>query len=319
MGRVGGGAGAGAGGPRVPQIGAGEDGGHGGPVTLAVGGIEVGFRQQHERQIGARAEGAVKPGLPQAQLVPGAQAVAILGPVEHRRRRGMGEDQQRAAGGIDGHDPVAGGREALDRLRLGRGEGRAVHLRHRRAGQVAPEQRREVLHRLRVDGPPGQQDHATVAREAPVALGVTRVATAAVAIHVEAGGHSGVRSEREDMGVAPRGIGKGAGRHEAGIMVEFGQQQDIRGGRADDGGGGHDPLLLAQDVAQKQPRTVAGQGRGIDRDADRFGGDRRGQEKGREQREGDPGEAMQGRPGDQAVTKLSSSLASASASAKARR
>ena len=183
--------------------------------AVAVEGVGVEVAQDHERPAEAQ---AAAPALvvvdvaaaegqhvvrPEADLVVVARPVAVLGPVEDRRRRMAGQDVDHAAGDRDRHVPMALGGEAEDLEFLGRVPvpelgGRRV-VRQQGAGHVLPEELTEGPHPVLQDRMLGQQHHGEVAGEEAEAEGVVAAADRAVVVEVEARGHAGVRGRQEDV------------------------------------------------------------------------------------------------------------------------
>ncbi len=151
---------------------------------------------------------------PEADLVVVAQAVAVLGAVEGRRRRVRDEEVHGLVADLDRHVPVRLGREpeVLELVRgvpvRRRGGGRVVG--QQRARHVGPPEGLERAHRVGVDGVPRVDDHAVLAGEEPEAEGVVTpglgagFAHDAVVVEVVAARDPGVGRRDVRVGVVDR-------------------------------------------------------------------------------------------------------------------
>lgn len=262
-------------------------------LALAVGGVEIGRAEEDEGRL-RRGDGerAVEEAEPERRLVVVAVAVAVLGPVEDRRRGVEREETQPAGGGLEGDDPVAGGGQTLERRGLRRPfRGQAG------AGQVAPEEGAQIG-RLRGQRQSGEQGHPPLSREPAPALGVAGAADAAVAVEVEAGLDAAVGAERKTQGIALSGRRRAVGQCVQGpqvqVPVDAGQQEDVGVQRRDPGDGRSDLEVVAADVAEQEAGTVAREFDIPNRDAEGLGrgrGDKgRAQDEAAQERAASPGE-----------------------------
>ena len=132
---------------------------------------------------------------------------------------------------------MRGGRQALCGQRcVGREGGAGGGFGQCRPRQVAPQQAGKVRHGRRVEWQARQHRHPALACEPPIALRVAGAAFAPVAVHVQAGRHSGVGLAREEMGIGP--VEPRVQRAERGqieVPVDTLQGQSIGAGGIDDG------------------------------------------------------------------------------------
>ena len=217
-----------------------------GPQALAIFGIEVGLAHHHERPRRLVAG-------PEGDLVVVPAAVAVLGPVEHRRRGAEGESVQGRPARLHRHVPMRDRGKALHGRHFG------GHRRHQVAGHVLPQHRAVVAHLTQRQA--RQQRHAALPGEEAEALRIASAAKPAVAIQIETRRETGIRLRGEAVRIDSPGITQKGGKGRQGgtvmVPVEIRQQQDVRVGRRDDSSRRrYLHVLAAKDVAQQQARTV---------------------------------------------------------------
>jgi hypothetical protein len=80
---------------------------HGSVIAIAIGRIEVRI-PDHHKPVRERPDLAIHHMAPEPQFIPRPKAVAILGPVEDRRRRRPRQEIDTHTIDQDRHDPVRG-------------------------------------------------------------------------------------------------------------------------------------------------------------------------------------------------------------------
>jgi len=170
----------------------GQEPGDGGVPPGPARGVEIGVTQKNQWPGGDRTQRPVEQVLPQPDLVRVAQAVAIFGPVENRRR-GAERQQGDGAARMRDRDHQMGGRgQALHLSRGSRGEGAAGNLGQARARHLAPWQRRQVAHTTGIDRPARQERQRPVTPETPETLVVGIAVGPAVPVQVHARRQAGI-------------------------------------------------------------------------------------------------------------------------------
>src|SRR5690606_32996215 len=97
--------------------------------------------------------------------------------------------------------------------------------------EVGPEEGGEIADFVRADRQAREDRHAALPGEAAEALGIVRIAPAAVAVEVEAGGEAGIGAQSEAVrvgrGTAADQAVEGVEGDEAGVVVEAGEKKDV--------------------------------------------------------------------------------------------
>ncbi len=170
--------------------------------------------------------------------------------------------QASQCGMFDGDDPMAVGRETLDRLRIfGRKRGPGLR-RQERTRQIAPQQGRVILNLAGKDRMARQDRDMPLSVEPCKPLRVPRSAGPAVSIQIEVGHQPAVGGCRESVRVGGTGLFKGIGQgRECGVLqviVDALQDKDIR----IDAGDFRDQcgdlrIITAQNIAEQEAGALA--------------------------------------------------------------
>ena len=248
----------------VQHVGSNQKGRQRGAVSFAVRRIEVEISGQNKWP----AWPVIQHVFPKAQLIPIAQAIAILRPVENGRGRRVDHKGQGAGRCLQRYLPMPGGGKPLNGNRfLGR-EGGTVHPWQHGARQIGP-QKRAVIDDLTIaDRHATEEGQPTVAIEPPVALGIPRLPGAASSVQVQTGGEARVAWQRTKMlERAFQTRVEGGEGDKTGVMVELCQQQHVGPDPVDDREDGRDlGVLTLLDVAKKKARTIPAERRAKGRD-----------------------------------------------------
>ena len=245
-------------------------------AALAIGGVHVAITDQHEATLGRGGKAPIQIEAPESGFIVVASSIAVLGAVEDRGRGVEGQKVNILSAYGDGYGPMAGGRQALHRKRLWRQQGLTIRQCQQSLRQVAPEQGAVILYQIRPDRMHGQDRHTPLPGEVRISLGIARAANATIPVKIKPGRQSTVRRQRIDVWIkntSPRDrIAQRPKGDEVMVIIDVKQQQDIRCGMGDHG---NDRLQLwiavPPDVAQQQPRPLAGEVGVKDGDIKRFG------------------------------------------------